>query len=158
RALSGADNDVVFPQVHPPGREAAFDFTHCAELGVTIAGERFDHLLFTLKSSSSKWVYAELAFGETWEAMCRGLQNAMWKAGGVFKVWRHDNLSAATRDLKRDGGRALTARFAELLGHYDAESSAITAGEPRENGVAEKGNHLLKRALDQALRLRGHRD
>lgn len=158
RVLHGPPKDVVFPQVHPPGREAAFDFTHCAELGVTIAGEAFDHLLFTLKGSSGKWVYAELAFGETWEAMCRGLQNAMWEAGGVFKVWRHDNLSAATQDLKRGGGRALTSRYQELLDHYGAKSSTITAGEPRENGVAEKGNHLLKSELHQALKLRGSRD
>jgi len=39
---------VFFPQVHPPGREAQIDFTHASELGVTIAGDRLDHLLFEL--------------------------------------------------------------------------------------------------------------
>ena len=29
RALHGPDREVYFPQVHPPGREAQFDFTHC---------------------------------------------------------------------------------------------------------------------------------
>ena len=29
----------------PPGREAACDFTHATELGVTIAGRIFEHLL-----------------------------------------------------------------------------------------------------------------
>ncbi len=39
RALNGPEKEVVFPQEHPPGREAAFDFTHASELVVTIAGE-----------------------------------------------------------------------------------------------------------------------
>ena len=158
RVMHGPPKDVVFPQDHPPGREAAFDFTHGGGLGVTIAGDAFDHLLFTLKASFGKWLYAELAFGETWEAMCRGLQNGMWEAGGVFAIWRHDNLSAATRDLKRGNGRALTTRYQELLDHYGAKSTRIKPGEAHENGVAEKGNDLLKTALDQALKLRGSRD
>ena len=148
-----------FPQEHPPGREAAFDFTHTGELGVTIGGEAFDHLLFTLKASCGKWLYAELAYGETWEALSQGLQNAMWAAGGVWDVWRSDNLSAATKELRRTGGRALTKRYAELLNHYGGvESTRIKPGNPRENGTAEKANHLLKSALEQALQLRGHRD
>ena len=158
RALNGPDQDVIFPQEHPPGREAAFDFTHASELGITIAGEAFDHLLFTLRASHGKWLYAELAYGETWEAMNKGLQNGMWEAGGVFPVWRHDNLSAATKELRRTGGRALTRRYQELLDHYGATSSRIRPGKANENGVAEKTNDLLKTALDQALRLRGHRD
>jgi DNA-binding XRE family transcriptional regulator len=158
RAVNGPPREVVFPQEHPPGREAAFDFTHCRELGITIAGVPFDHMWFTLKASCGKWVYAEIAFGETWEAMCRGLQNAMWAAGGVFEFWRHDNLSAATQELKRSGGRALTGRYKELLDHYDAKSSRIRPRKASENGIAEKNNDLLKTAVDQALRLRGSRD
>ena len=46
RALSGPDREVFFEQEHPPGREAQVDFTHCGELGVTICGEPFGHLLF----------------------------------------------------------------------------------------------------------------
>ena len=38
RALHGPDKDVMFPQEHPPGREGAFDFTHCTSLDVTIGG------------------------------------------------------------------------------------------------------------------------
>ena len=46
RALHGPDQEVYFPQEHPPGREAQFDFTHGNSLGVTIAGEPYPHLLF----------------------------------------------------------------------------------------------------------------
>ena len=50
---------MYFPQVHPPGREAQFDFTHCGELKVTIAGQSYPHLLFQLILSHSGWRYAE---------------------------------------------------------------------------------------------------
>src|SRR5271170_3319419 len=55
RALHGPAKEVYFPLAHPPGREAAFDFTNCNALGVTISGEPFAHLLFELALSYSKW-------------------------------------------------------------------------------------------------------
>ena len=46
RALHGPRQEVFFPQDHQHGQLGAFDFTHCGELGVTIAGARFLHLMF----------------------------------------------------------------------------------------------------------------
>ena len=66
---------MYFPQVHPPGREAQFDFTHCGELKVTIAGQSYPHLLFQLILSHSGWRYAEVAAGETFLALQQGLQS-----------------------------------------------------------------------------------
>ncbi|MEZ4317121.1 MAG: hypothetical protein R3F61_06445 [Myxococcota bacterium] len=66
----------------------------------------------------------------------------------MFAVLRHDNLSAATRELKRSGGRGLTTLRRDAQ-HYSARSSTIRPGKA-ENGIAEKGNDLLKTALDQA--------
>ena len=48
RALNGPEQEVYFPQEHPPGREAQLDFTHCNSLGVTIGGRPYRHLLFQL--------------------------------------------------------------------------------------------------------------
>ena len=83
RALHGPEREVYFPQEHPPGREAQFDFTHCNSLGVTIAGQPYPHLLFQLILSHSGWRYAEVAVGETFLALQKGLQNALWTLGGV---------------------------------------------------------------------------
>ena len=69
RALHGPDQEVYFPQVHPPGREAQIDFTHCVELKVTIVGQPYRHLLFQLILSHSGWRYAEVAAGETFLAL-----------------------------------------------------------------------------------------
>jgi hypothetical protein len=148
---------VFFEQVHPPGREAACDFTHATELGVTIAGRLFDHLLFQLILSYSKWRYVCLAFSETFEALVAGVQGAVWSLGGVPQVLRSDNLSAATHEL-RDGGRSLNERFAAVLAHYGMRSTRIMPGEAHQNGVAEKAHDVLKRALAQALVIRGSSD
>jgi len=158
RALHGPEREVYFPQDHPPGREAAIDFTHATSLGVQIGGEPFAHLLFVLRLSCSGWTWVQLAFGETFEALVSGVQGALWALGGVPEVLRHDNLSAATHELKKSGGRALTRRFGAVLDHYGLRSTRIRPGQSHENGGVEKGNDLIKRALVQALTVRGDRD
>ena len=158
RALHGPDREVFFEQVHPPGREAQIDFTHATELGVTIADVLFPHLLFEFVLSFSGWRWVGLAFGETYEALMDGIQGALWALGGSPEVARTDNLSAATHELKRSGGRALTERFAALLAYYGLRSTRIHPGRSHENGVAEQAHHRLKSALRQALVIRGSRD
>src|SRR5712691_4351596 len=48
RAQKGEPREVYFPQEHVPGRQAQSDFTYMNELGVTIAGKPFKHLLYHL--------------------------------------------------------------------------------------------------------------
>ena len=158
RALYGPDREVYFQQEHPPGREAQVDFTHCGELGVTIGGEPFRHLLFHLVLSHSGWSYAEVCFGETFGALVKGLQGALWELGGVPRVVRTDNLSAATHDLKNSSGRAMNPRYEAVLAHYGVGATRTNPRSSHENGVVEQGHRRLKNALDQALILRGSRD
>ena len=133
----GPDREVYFEQVPVPGREAAFDFTDLSDLGVTLRGVAFPHLLFEWVLSYSRWTHVELALSETFEALVSGLQGAL---GAVPTVLRHDNLSAATHELRRSGGRQLTARFRQVLDHYGLLSSRIQPGKPHENGVAEQAH------------------
>ena len=76
RALHGPDREVYFEQVAVAGREAAFDFTDASDLGVTIGGAGFPHLLFEWVLSYSRWTYVSLAWSETFEALVAGLQGA----------------------------------------------------------------------------------
>ena len=158
RVQYGPDREVYFEQVAVPGREAAFDFTDASDLGVTIRGVPFPHLLFEWVLSYSKWTYVGLAFSETFEALVAGLQGALWTLGAAPAWLRHDNLSAATHELKRSGGRQLTVRFQQVLDHYGLRSSRIQPGKPHENGVAEQSHFRTKTAIEQALLLRGDRD
>lgn len=158
RAVHGPDKEVFFEQQHVVGREASIDFTHCEELGVTISGQPFPHLLFEFVLSFSKWLWAGLAFAETFEALVGGIQGALWALGGVPRVLRSDNLSAATHELKQTAGRTLTTRFRAVLEHYDLRSTRIMPGESHQNGVAEQQHYRTKSALAQALLLRGSAD
>jgi hypothetical protein len=108
--------------------------------------------------SFSGWTWVTLAFSETFEALVRGLQQALWALGGAPAVCRSDNLSAATHELKESGGRSLTARFKAVLDHYRMVSTRINPGESHENGRVEKTNDLVKSAVAQELVLRGSRD
>jgi transcriptional regulator with XRE-family HTH domain len=158
RALNGPEKEVFFPQEHPPGREAAYDFTNCDELGVTIDGAAFDHLLFELVLSFSGWRWPTVALSESFEALAMGVQEALWRLGGVVEVLRSDNLSAATHELPMSGGRTLTKRYRSLLEHYGLHSTRIFPGKANENGVVEQAHRRTKSMLAQMLVLRGSRD
>lgn len=156
RARHGVEPEVFFQQVAVPGREAAIDFTHGTDLGVTVAGEVLPHLLFEFVLSYSHWTWVAVAFGETFEALVAGVQGALWALGGAPAVLRSDNLSAATHELKASSGRDLTPRFRAVLEHYGMRSSRITPGHAHENGVAEQAHRRLKALVAQALLVRGH--
>ena len=158
RARHGVEPEVFFEQVAAPGREAAIDFTHATDLGVTIAGETLPHLLFEFVLSYSHWTWVTIAFGETFEALVAGVQGALWALGGVPAILRSDNLSAATHELKASSGRDLTTRFRAVLDHYALRSSRITPGRAHENGVAEQAHRRLKSLVAQALLVRGQAD
>jgi len=156
RARHGVEPEVFFQQVAVPGREAAIDFTHATDLGVTVAGELLSHLLFEFVLSYSHWTWVAVAFGETFEALVAGVQGALWTLGGAPAVLRSDNLSAATHELKASRGRDLTPRFRAVLEHYGIQSSRITPGRAHENGVAEQAHRRVKALVAQALLVRGH--
>ena len=48
RATEGPVKEVFFAQRHHPGRLSASDFTHMSELGITIQGQSFPHLIYHL--------------------------------------------------------------------------------------------------------------
>ena len=156
RAIHGPEKEVFFEQVHVPGREAALDFTRCTELGVTVRGVLLVDPLFEFVLSFSGWTWVELAFGETFEALVAGLQGALWALGGHLGH-TSDNLSAATHEL-RTGGRTLTKRFKAVLDHYGLRSTRIQPGESHENGVVEQRHFRTKRAIAEALVVRGSSD
>ena len=158
RALHGPAKEVFFPQEHPPGREGQMDFTHATDLGVTIRGAVLEHLLFEYVLSCSGWTWADVAFGETFEALSAGLQGALWELGGSPAVARTDNLSAATHELRLTGGRAFNHRWQALLDHYGMIPTRINPGESQEDGVVEQKHRRTKSALAQALILRGSSD
>jgi len=158
RALHGPEREVFFEQDHPPGRQGHVDFTEGNSLGVTVAGQPLHHLLFVFRLAFSGWTWATLAVSETFEALIGGIQGALWELGGSPEKIRSDNLSAATHELKKAGGRAFNRRYTAVLDHYGVKAARIKPGHSNQNGIVEKGNDLLKSRIEQALQIRGSRD
>ena len=65
---------MSFAQDHEPGRLAESDFTHMGALGVTIAGEPFDHLVYHFVLTYSNWEAGTVCFSESFESLSEGLQ------------------------------------------------------------------------------------
>ncbi len=156
RSLSGPGKPVMFEQVHHPGRLAASDFTVMNDLGVKIAGQRFDHTLFHCVLTYSNVESVSLCFSESFEALSAGIQKAFWEFGGVPKRHRTDSLSAAVNN--HSDRKTHTARYQALMEHYGSQPEKTNARCANENGDVESSNGHLKRRVDQALLLRGSRD
>ena len=91
-------------------------------------------------------------------ALAVGLQNALWALGGVPAEHRSDSLSAAFKNLGTDAERDLTVRYAALCEHYGMVPTRNNRGIAHENGSVESSHGHLKRAVEDALLLRGSRD
>jgi transposase len=158
RALSGPDKEVIFQQVHQPAQTAQSDFTHMAELGITVAGQPFEHLLYHLVLTYSNVEAVSICPSETFEALAEGLEAALWQIGGVPQQHRTDHLSAALRRLDKQGREDFTENYRALMNHYGMQPTTNNTGVAHENGDVEQSHFRFKEALDQALRVRGSRD
>ena len=156
RATQGPGREVFFTQQHVPGRLGQSDFTYMNELAITIGGQSFAHMLYHFVLTYSNWEDATLCYSESFESLSEGLQNALWELGGVPLGHRTDRLSTAVNNMSDE--KEFTGRYEALLRHYRMHGEKIQAGKANENGDIEQRHHRLKRAIDQALLLRGCRD
>ena len=158
RAIEGPAKEVFFDQHHKPSQLCESDFTHMSELGITIKGIPFRHLIYHFVLTYSNWETGTICFSESFESLSAGLQNALWELGGVPLMHRTDKLSAAVQKLDKPGRDEFTRRYRALLRHYGLSGQKIQTGKANENGDVEQRHHRLKRAVEQSLLLRCSRD
>ena len=159
RALAGPERDVIFRQEHEPGRLGLSDFTDTSALGIAIVGVALTHRLYHFRLAFSGFEHAHVVLGgESFVALAEGLQNALWALGGAPLEHRSDSLSAAFRNLDRDAQEDLTVRYEAFCGHYGMTPTRNNPGVAHENGSIESSHGHLKKALEDALLLRGSRD
>jgi transposase InsO family protein len=159
RALHGTEQDVIFRQVHEPGRMGLSDFTAMGELHVTIAGAALDHRLYHFRLACSGFAHVHVILGgESYVALAEGLQNALWALGGAPREHRSDSLSAAFRNLDKAAREDLTQRYDALCAHYGMEPTRNNRGVAHENGSIESPHGHLKKVVRDALLMRGTAD
>ena len=156
RALEGPAREVYFPQKHEPGKLSQSDFTHMSDLGVTLGGLPFDHMVYHFILTYSNWETCNICFSESFESLSEGLQQSLWRLGGVPQQHQTDRLSAAVN--KPANLEKFTRRYQGLLDHYKLKGRRTNPASPNENGDVEQSHYRFKKAVDQALMLRGSRD
>jgi hypothetical protein len=159
RAIHGAEREIIFRQVHEPGRMGLSDFTDMGDAGIAIAGAALDHRLYHFRLAYSGFEHAHVVLGgESFVALAEGLQNALWSLGGAPREHRTDSLSAAFRNLDTHACTDLTRRYEEFCRHYGMTPSRNNTGIAHENGAIEGPHGHLKRAIQDALLMRGSAD
>ncbi len=156
RALEGPAKEVFFPQAHRPGVLCQSDFTYMAKLEVTITRQVFAHLFYHFTLPYSNWETGRVCVSESFESLSEGLQAALWELGGVPRTHRTDRMSTAVKKTRDPD--AFTDRYRALLRYYRLEETKINPRKANENGDVEARHHRFKKAVDQALMLRGSRD
>lgn len=158
RALN-QEKIAVLEQIHQPGERLQSDGTWLTELGVTIAGEPFKHLLIHCVLPYSNWEWGVIAQSESLLAYQRALQETLFKLGAVPRYHQTDNASAVTYQVRKNSReRAYNPAYLALLAHFGLEPRTIHVGCPEQNGDIEASHGSLKQALRQQLLLRGSRN
>ncbi len=159
RCTYGPDKSVCFEQVTKPGEVIQTDWTHMDELGITIAGEAYPHLLCHSVLIHSNFEWATRCTSESLLSVRNGVQAALLQIGKVPKIWQIDNSSAATHQIHRDGKeRKFNDEFLKISEHFGMEARTTNVACPNENGDVESLNGHLKGRIKQRLLLRGHTD
>ena len=156
RATEGPAQEVYFGQKHEPGKLCASDFTHMTELGITIQGQTLTHLVYHFVLTYSNWEAATICYSESLESLTEGWQNAVWELGAVAAVHRTDSLSSAVNNMSNL--EEFNRRYEALMDYYEVKPEHTNPASGNENGDVEQSHYRFKRAVDQALMLRGSRD
>src|SRR6202048_1196144 len=156
RVTEGPAQEVYFGQKHVPGRLCASDFTHMNELGITLGGQTLEHMVYHFVLTYSNWETGTICYSESLESLSEGWQNAVWELGAVAAEHRTDSLSRAVNNMSNleESNR----RYQGVMTYYGVKPQHTNPASPNENGDAEQSHHRFKRAVEQALLLRGSRE
>lgn len=160
RVLHGPGQEVYFPQDHQPGVRLSTDFTCMNELGITICGKPFPHLLCHSVLSYSNWEWGAICHSESLLSLRKGVQAALLQLGHVPREHWTDHSTAATHGVApgETDQREFNRRYLELMEHFGMTPRTTQVREPHENGDVESAHGVFKRRVRQHLLLRGDRD
>jgi len=157
RAAQGPDKEVFFSQLHRPGEAAQTDFTHAKELGVTVLGVVFVHMLCHFVLPYSNWESVTACLSESLLSLRRGVQAALFRLGHHPEWHQTDNSTAATHTVG-NGKRKFNEEYESMMAHFEMKPRTTEVGAKEQNGDVEASNGALKRRIAQRLLVRGSRD
>lgn len=158
RLQHGPDKEVFFPQDRSPGQALQLDWTHASELGISLDGQRYEHLLCHVVLPYSNWQWATRCQSESLLSLRHGLQEALQRLGRVPVELQVDKSTAATHQISAGAERVFNKDFISICEHYGLKPRTIGIDCPNENGDVESGKGHWKRRLNQHLLLRGSRE
>ena len=149
RATEGPERELIFRQEHPPGRQALSDFTDGAELGVTIAGGPFPHLLYHFWLAFSRLAVrqGDLRRRELHRADRGAAGGALAARRRAARASHRPALGRLSQPRRADDDEA--ARLCRVLRHYGLEPTRNNAGVAHENGSVEAAHGHLKIGLQR---------
>jgi hypothetical protein len=104
----------------------------------------------------SNWETGTICYSESLESLSEGWQNAVWELGAVPVEHRTDSLSSAVNNMSNL--EEFNRRYEAVMKYYGVRPLHTNPASPHENGDAEQSHHRFKRAVEQAVMLRGSRD
>jgi len=154
---------AMLGQRHRPGEAAQTDFTSTSELAITILGVLYVHLLGMFVLPFSNWTWTTVCLSESILSIRRTVQRALFQLGCVPQYHQTDNSTGATHQIKKSDEatqhkRPFNDEYVALMKHYGMTPRTIAVGESKQNGDVEAINGATKRAIEQALIVRGSRD
>jgi hypothetical protein len=162
RGKYGPYQEIFFPQEHIPGEAMQLDFTCIKELNITIAGEKYGHLLCHVVLPYSNWEWGTLAKSEALLALKLGFQAALFQLGKTPEFIQTDNSTAATHVVgaadasPAKEGRAFNKEYLNMCEEFGIKPRTIAIACKEQNGDVESSHNHLKHALRNALVLRGN--
>jgi hypothetical protein len=151
-----AAKEVFFAQEHVPGEWLQIDWTSGADLGVTIGGQRFAHLLAHAVFPFSNWEWACVCHSENFASLLALVRETANRAGGLPGGLQTDNSSTVTHRV--GPARAFNDTYAGYLARYGLQGRTINLRSPQENGDVESAHRHCLVQVDAALGFRGNRD
>lgn len=127
-------SDVFVPQSYSPAQEAQVDWF---EADVWLAGELKRLQVFGMRSMFSGGAFHRDYTNTTQQSFLEGHEHAFAYFGGVFRLLRYDNLSAAVKKVLRGHQREETQRMIAFRSHWGFQSDYCTPGAGHEKGGIE---------------------
>lgn len=126
--------EVFVPQSYSWGQEAQVDWFEAA---ANLGGERRQLQFFAMRSMASGDAFHRAYTNATQQAFLEAHEMAFAYFGGVFRMLRYDNLSAAVKKILRGRQRVETERIIAFRSHWGFRSEYCNGGKGNEKGGVE---------------------